>query len=82
MFKIMKNDHFLVFFGGLDHFPKVFWQVKEWLKFNLHEMTIFLNVVGRSIDSNLLCDKTQQVRVLKLIKNDHFSVFSPSFWPS
>ena len=38
-------------------------------------MTIFPNVVACSIDSNLLCDKTQQGRVLKLIKNDHFLVF-------
>ena len=56
-------------------FPKFFWQVKELLKLNLYETTIFPNVVACSIDSNLLCDKTQQGRVLKLTKNDYFLVF-------
>ena len=37
VFKVIKNDHFLVFLTVRVLFPKFFAQVKEWLILELHE---------------------------------------------
>ena len=78
VFKVIKNDLFVCFFVFLTvwagPFPQVFRQVKEWLILELHEVIRVLSVVACPIDFNLLCDRSPEGGVLKLMKIDHFLV--------
>ena len=59
MFKVIKNDHFLVFLAAWVLFPKIFGQVKEWFMTELHNIKRLLHLVvlfyerlsGRSVQS-------------------------------
>ena len=72
-----ENSSFFGVFSRLGHFPQVFGQVKEWLILELHEMIKVPDAVACPVDFNLLCYRGGQQRgVLKLMKNDHFLIFS------
>ena len=83
----MENDLFLIIFSQLDSFLRIFGKVKELLILELHEMIKALHPVACPMNFNLICDRGQQGRTLKPIKNDHllvvlaFWVFCPSFQP-
>ena len=72
LFKIMKNDHFLVLLAVWVLFPYVFGQVNKWSMLKLHEMIRVLQVVAFPIISILFEDWDWQGGVLKV---DHWSFF-------
>ena len=76
VFKVMKNDHFFYIFISFGHFPQVFAQVNEWPILELHEMIRVPHLVVFPIVFILFDVRDWQGGVLKLIKNDHFLVFS------
>ena len=57
----------------------MFGQVKEWLTLALHEMIRVLHVVACLIVLILLYCQGWQGGVFKVVKNDHFLVFSSVF---
>ena len=72
-----EHSSFFGVFSRLCHFPQVFGQVKEWLILELHEMIKVPDPVACPMDFNLLCYRGGQQRgALKLMKNDHFLIFS------
>ena len=56
VFKVIKNDHFLVFLAVWGLIPKYLGRLSLWLILGLREMTGVLNLVACSMDFNLLCD--------------------------
>ena len=72
--KLMKNDHFLVFFSAWAPFPQVFGQVKEWSILKLNEIITVLDLVACPIIFVLFSDRDWQGGMLKVMKNDHFLV--------
>ena len=82
----MKNDLFKIIFSQLGSFLRIFGKVMELLILELHEMIKVLHPVACPMNVNLICDRGQQGRTLKPIKNDllvvlAFWVFCPSFQP-
>ena len=71
-----ENSSLFGVFSRLGHFFQVFWQVKEWLILELHEMIKVPHAVSFPMNFDLLCYRVQQRGVLKRMKNDYFLVFS------
>ena len=51
--KVMKNDHFKIFFSGFGDFPQFFGQVKEKLLLELDKMIRVSQVVACQIGLNI-----------------------------
>ena len=64
MFKVIKNDHFLVF-CRLGLYPHVSGQVKEWLIAGFCEMVQVAHIIACLMDFNLRCYRGQQDGALK-----------------
>ena len=67
VFKVVKNDNFLVFLAVWVLFSKFFGQVTEWLILELRENIRVLHVVASPMDFNLLRDLGQQLGFLKML---------------
>ena len=75
----MENDLFLIIFRQLGSFLRIFGKGKELLILELHEMIKVLHAVVCPMDFNLICDRGQQGRTLKPVKNHHLLVVL-AFW--
>lgn len=75
----MENDLFLIIFRQLGSFLRIFGKAKELLILELHEVIKVLHAVACPMNFNLICDRGQQGRTLKPIKNDHLLVVL-AFW--
>ena len=75
----MENDLFLIIFRQLGSFLRIFGKTKELLILELHEVIKVLHAVACPMNFNLICDRGQQGRTLKPIKNDHLLVVL-AFW--
>ena len=75
----MENDLFKIIFRQLGSFLRIFGKVKELLVLELHEMIKVLHAVAWPMNFNLICDRGQQGRTLKPIKNHHLLVVL-AFW--
>ena len=64
MFKVIKNEHFLVFLA-VWAISQVFGQVKKWLIVGFREIVQVPHIVECLIDFNLRCYRGQQHGVLK-----------------
>ena len=75
----MENDLFLIIFRQLGSFLRIYGKAKELLILELHEVIKVLHAVACPMNFNLICDRGQQGRTLKPIKNDHLLVVL-AFW--
>ena len=72
MFKVMKDDYFLIYLAIWVLFLQFFEQAKDCLRLELHQMARVPHAVACPMNFNLVCDRGQQGGVLKLMKNNHF----------
>ena len=81
MFKVMKNDHFLVFlavgFSHLGPFPPSYWAGEQWLLLEIHEAMRVLHAIACTMDFNLLCDLGHRLGELKMLMLQIFILFWP-----